>query len=86
MRNLSILLASLCLGWALGEAQPQQPASAAPGPTNGAASPAAEGQGPTEVVQEAAQNMLNALDQDRDAYRRDPEKVGELVNKYLLPH
>jgi phospholipid transport system substrate-binding protein len=87
MRNLSVLLAGLCLGWALGQAQPQQPASAAPGPpTNTAASSAAEGEGPTEVVQEAAQNMLNALDKDRDAYRRDPDKVGELVNTYLLPH
>lgn len=86
MRNLSILLAGLCLGWALGEAQPQQPASAAPGQTNTAASGAAEGAGPTEVVQEAAQSMLSALDKDRDVYRRDPDKVGELVDEYLLPH
>jgi phospholipid transport system substrate-binding protein len=30
--------------------------------------------------------MLGDLDKDRDAYRRDPSKVGHLVDKYLLPH
>jgi len=42
--------------------------------------------GPYEVVQTAAQNMLHALDANRDAYRKDPSKVGQLVDKYLLPH
>jgi phospholipid transport system substrate-binding protein len=42
--------------------------------------------GPTEVVQDAAQGMLTELDKDRDAYRRDPAKVGKLVDKYLMPH
>src|SRR5207244_7528297 len=32
------------------------------------------------------QGMLGDLDKDRDAYRRDPAKVGQLVDKYLLPH
>ncbi len=54
-----------------------QPASAAG---------AAATEGPTEVVQSAAQGMLGDLDKDRDAYRRDPAKVGALVDKYLLPH
>jgi phospholipid transport system substrate-binding protein len=30
--------------------------------------------------------MLTDLDKDRDAYRRDPAKLGQLVDKYLLPH
>jgi phospholipid transport system substrate-binding protein len=30
--------------------------------------------------------MLTALDKDRAAYKRDPAKVGNLVNTYLLPH
>jgi phospholipid transport system substrate-binding protein len=30
--------------------------------------------------------MLTDLDKDRAAYRRDPVKVGALVDKYLLPH
>ncbi len=30
--------------------------------------------------------MLKDLDADRAAYRKDPSKVGVLVEKYLLPH
>jgi phospholipid transport system substrate-binding protein len=41
---------------------------------------------PAQVVQEAAQGMLGDLDKDRDAYRKDPAKVQQLVDKYLLPH
>jgi phospholipid transport system substrate-binding protein len=85
MRNLSILVTALCLGWSLCQAQPQQPTAGAPGQSAPAAA-GAEGPGPTEVVQEAAQGMLGDLDKDRDAYRRDPAKVGQLVDKYLLPH
>jgi phospholipid transport system substrate-binding protein len=82
MRQLSVLLTSMCLGCALSYAQPQSPPAAA-GQESAAA---AEGPGPTEVVQTAAQGMLADLDKDRDAYRRDPAKVGQLVDKYLLPH
>jgi len=85
MRNLSILLSALCLGWALAQAQSQPPTAAAPGQSAPATS-GAEALGPTEVVQQAAQGMLGDLDKDRDAYRRDPAKVGQLVDKYLLPH
>jgi phospholipid transport system substrate-binding protein len=42
--------------------------------------------GPSEIVESAAQSMLDGLEADRDAYRKDPSKVGELVEKYLLPH
>src|SRR5215468_8041704 len=74
----------LALGCACAEAQsPPQPAQGAPA----AGAPSATAQpGPTEVVQAAAQGMLNDLDKDRAAYRRDPAKVGQLVDKYLLPH
>jgi len=51
-----------------------------------AATSAPSSDGPTEVVQAAAQGMLGDLDKDRDAYRRDPSKIGHLVDKYLLPH
>jgi len=51
-----------------------------------AAPAAADPNGPTEVVQNAAQSMLAELDKDRDGYRKDPAKVEQLVNKYLLPH
>jgi phospholipid transport system substrate-binding protein len=42
--------------------------------------------GPSEVVESAARSMLKDLDADRAAYRKDPSKVGALVEKYLLPH
>jgi phospholipid transport system substrate-binding protein len=42
--------------------------------------------GPSEVVENAAKSMLKDLDADRAAYRKDPSKVGVLVEKYLLPH
>jgi phospholipid transport system substrate-binding protein len=71
-------LAGLWLTLSAAGAQPQAP----PGP--GAAAAATEG--PTEVVQNAAQGMLGDLDKDRDAYHREPGKVATLVDKYLLPH
>ena len=43
-------------------------------------------QNPSDVVQTAAQGMLQELDKGRDAYRKDPSKIGQLVDKYLLPH
>jgi len=42
--------------------------------------------GPSELVENAARSMLKDLDADRAAYRKDPSKVGALVEKYLLPH
>lgn len=42
--------------------------------------------GPGELIQTAAQSMLNALDADREAYRKDPKKVEKLVEEVLLPH
>ncbi len=51
-----------------------------------AQSPPAPGEDPSTVVQNAAQGMLTALDKDRDGYRKDPAKVSQLVNTYLLPH
>jgi len=81
IRLSGILL--LALGFACAEAQSPPPAQGAP--AAGTASATAQ-PGPTEVVQTAAQGMLNDLDKDRAAYRRDPAKVGQLVDKYLLPH
>ncbi|MGH8209038.1 MAG: MlaC/ttg2D family ABC transporter substrate-binding protein [Steroidobacteraceae bacterium] len=50
------------------------------------AASAGAAQGPSEVVQTAAQGMLHDLDADRAMYRKDPAKVGQLVDRYLLPH
>jgi phospholipid transport system substrate-binding protein len=75
--------ALLCLMSGLAAAQAQTaPAPAAPAAT----APAAAAQGPADVVQAAAQGMLNDLDKDREGYRRDPAKLAQLVDKYLLPH
>ena len=80
----AVVWAGLCMALALACAQAQTPPAA-----QSAAAPAAAAsseEGPTEVVQNAANGMLGDLDKDRDAYRRDPAKVGQLVDKYLLPH
>ena len=86
MRHATVLLAGLCLAAGLAAAQAQSaPAQATPAANAPAAGTAAT-VGPSEVVQAAAQGMLGDLDKDREAYRRDPAKVGQLVDKYLLPH
>lgn len=82
MIRATVVLSGLWLACGLGVAQAQ----AAPVAPAAAAAPAsAPGESPSEVVQAAAQGMLGDLDKDRDAYRRDPSKVGHLVDKYLLP-
>ncbi|MBS0366188.1 MAG: ABC transporter substrate-binding protein [Proteobacteria bacterium] len=70
---------------ACASAQAQEAPAAAPAAAP-ATAPAATPAGPTEVVQAAAQGMLGDLDRDRALYRREPQRVRELVNKYLLPH
>jgi phospholipid transport system substrate-binding protein len=79
---------ALALAFACAQAQSPPPAQSAPAAppagASGAVTTAAEG--PSEVVQAAAQGMLNDLDKDRATYRREPAKVGQLVDKYLLPH
>ena len=42
--------------------------------------------GPSDVVESAARSMLDGVDANRAAYRKDPSQVGTLVEKYLLPH
>jgi phospholipid transport system substrate-binding protein len=75
-------------------AQAQSPTNNSAPANNGAAAAqrglggaaAQSNESPSDVVQTAAQSMLKALDADREAYRKDPAKVGQLVDKYLLPH
>ncbi|HEY0768425.1 MAG TPA: ABC transporter substrate-binding protein [Steroidobacteraceae bacterium] len=84
MRHATVVLTGMWLACALAHAQAQPPPAAQ---AQSAAAPSAPGgEGPSEVVQTAAQSMLGELDKDRDAYRRDPARVGQLVDKYLLPH
>jgi len=91
MSKAAILLSGIALALALGGAQAQNPsAQGAPGPATPAGAAATAGTGdtrsPSDIVQAAAQGMLNALDKDRVAYKRDPAKVRQLVDQYLLPH
>jgi len=83
MSKLTVLLSGLCLAGAFAAAQAQTPPTTAGQAT---AAAGAEGPGPTEIVQTAAQGMLGDLDKDRDGYRRDRAKLGKLVDQYLLPH
>jgi phospholipid transport system substrate-binding protein len=55
-------------------------------PAGVAASTADVNQSPSDIVQTAAQGMLKDLDADRAGYKKDPGKMGQLVDKYLLPH
>jgi len=84
MRYATVLLTSMCLSAGLGWAQPQTPPAG--GGQNAPAASTSEAPGPTEIVQTAAQGMLGDFDKNRDAYRHDPAKVAQLVDKYLLPH
>lgn len=66
----------------------QAPAQATPAqqgaPAQQQAAPAWEQ--PSQVIETAAGQLLEALNGHRAEYRKDPAKVTELVDKYLLPH
>ncbi len=68
-----VLATGLASGAALAADTPQPP-------------PQRQGDDPSKLVQTAADGMLKDLDANRAAYRKDPSKVGALVEKYLLPH
>jgi phospholipid transport system substrate-binding protein len=64
-------------------AQAPTPAAAAPTTASQASS---SQESPSDIVQSAAQSILKDLEGNRAAYRKDPTKIGPLVDKYLLPH
>jgi phospholipid transport system substrate-binding protein len=75
-------MAAVTLYTNLAAAQGATPTTSSP-----AAAPASTAQqNPSDIVQSAAQGILKELDANRDAYRKDPSKVGALVDRYLLPH
>lgn len=51
-----------------------------------AAATGAEADEPSQIVQNAATEMLKDLDAHRAEYRKDPNKVYALVDRVLLPH
>jgi phospholipid transport system substrate-binding protein len=48
--------------------------------------PAVPGPDPQALIEQIAQQMLDALDADRDAYKKDPQKVNALVDRVVLQH
>ncbi|MFZ0550445.1 MAG: ABC transporter substrate-binding protein [Steroidobacteraceae bacterium] len=55
-------------------------------PAPAAAQGAAAQSSPSEVVESAANGLLQALDANRQTYRNNPAKVSALVDQYILPH
>jgi len=56
-------------------------------PASGATPAAAvDASGPSQLIDSAAQEMLKDLDAHRAEYRKDPQKVRQLVDRVLLPH
>lgn len=41
---------------------------------------------PSQVIEDAANGLLKALNANRAEYRKDPAKVQALVDQYILPH
>ena len=78
MRSSPVLIAAafVAAGWLI---QAPAPATAAP-------AAAAAAQSPSQVVESAANGLLQALNSDRQAYRNNPSKVQALVDQYILPH
>jgi phospholipid transport system substrate-binding protein len=54
--------------------------------STGAVASAAEADEPSQIIQNAANEMLKELDAHRADYRKDPDKVNALVDRVLLPH
>lgn len=41
---------------------------------------------PQELIEQTAQKMLDELEANRAAYKKDPAKIRQLVDRVLLPH
>ncbi|MGQ0384599.1 MAG: MlaC/ttg2D family ABC transporter substrate-binding protein [Gammaproteobacteria bacterium] len=72
MMSRLVTLAPLALFIAL--AQSARAADPVPGPA------------PQQLIEVTARRLLEALDHDREAARKDPERVQTLVDDILLPH
>ena len=78
-RSIHLAAAALvAAGWLI---EAPVPAAAAP-----AAEQSAAQESPSQVIQTAANGLLQALNADRQAYRNNPSKVQGLVDQYILPH
>ncbi len=80
----TIAIAAVALGAVL--TQIPAPAAAAQQAAAPASQAAPAWQQPSQVIETTMQQLLSALNGHRQEYRKDPAKVGQLVDKYLLPH
>ena len=55
-------------------------------PAGAADAPATPGPGPQELMEQVSQDLLAELEGNREALRKDPERLRALVDKHLLPH
>jgi len=77
---LPLLIAGVCLAGGIAA----RTAAAADSPPEVVT--AVDASGPYQVVNTASQMMLQALDAHRADYRKDPQKLNELVDRVLEPH
>jgi phospholipid transport system substrate-binding protein len=88
-RNAYVILAAGALLAGVPAATVAQ-AAAAPAPAVAAAAPAAaspvDASGPSQLIESAANAMLKELDANRPAFRKDPARIYEVVDRILLPH
>jgi len=54
--------------------------------TLAAAETATPGPEPQALMEQTAQRMLDALDADREGFRKEPARVNAIVDEILLPH
>ena len=81
MTALSSMIGCAWLALALAAGVPAAAAGdAVPGPNAGNFGD------PAQLVQGAAEGLLKDLDANRDAYRKDPKALRQLVDKHLLAH
>src|SRR5262245_27759732 len=78
MKLLYTLLAGAVLMAGAAQAAEEMKPTAAP-PAS------AQGDDPGKLVEDVANGMLKDLDADRDAYRKDPQKLSAMIEKRLLP-
>ena len=78
---LAALAATMTVGLAAaqrtGDPAPQKPATGTAAQTQ---------EGPGELIEAKAQEMLDELNRNRAAYKKDPARVRALVDRVLLPH
>ena len=88
MATIFFALACAATAGSVFAAAPAAPASAAPAAVAPAAAApvAVVDTDPGQLIETAAQAMLNELDAHRDEYRRDPAKINGMVDRILLPH